>query len=89
MNIREEARLMLNQFLQSNGFELAELNDDFNLLEAVDSVLLVELVVSTEDLLESKLEKYVPLADENTFDWEKSPFSSINNWLSYVAMASK
>ena len=89
MNLREDARLMLNKFLQSNGFEPSELDDDFNLLDAIDSVLLVELVVSTEDFLETKLEKYVPLADENTFDWEKSPFSSINNWFSYVAMASK
>ena len=85
MNVLELVEKELKLFLSDSGYGDFDIDSDTNLLETVDSVLLVGLVVKTEDIVEQSLGRYIPLADENTFDVNKTPFVSAKAWLDYVS----
>ncbi len=62
-----------------------EIKDETNLLEILDSMDIVNLIMETESLLEKKLKKYTPLANEHTFDAESSPLTSFKNWIDFIS----
>lgn len=63
---------------------IAELNDDLNIFEAVDSFSIVNILLETESALEATTGSYVSLADETIFDAQKSPLLNWATWIKYV-----
>ena len=61
-----------------------EINEDSNLFDILDSMDVVNLIMETESLLEQELGFYIPLANEVTFDAEKSPLKSYKQWLHFI-----
>lgn len=50
----------------------------------LDSILLVNLIVSIEESIEEKTGKYVPIADERAFSLEQSPFKNIETLANHI-----
>jgi hypothetical protein len=61
-----------------------EIEDSTNIFDVLDSMDIVNLIMETESLLEAKLGYYLPLANEETFDAEKSPLLSYKSWLQFI-----
>ena len=61
-----------------------EVDDNTNLLTILDSMDIVALIMETESKIYSVLGIKVPLADENTFDSQRSPFRTVGSWLQFV-----
>jgi len=61
-----------------------EIEDSTNIFDVLDSMDIVNLIMETEALLEEKLGYYLPLANEETFDAEKSPLLSYKSWLQFI-----
>lgn len=55
-----------------------------NLLSIFDSMDIVALIMETESKLYSVLGRNVSLADEYTFDIQRSPFNTVESWLNFV-----
>lgn len=60
---------------------------DADLFEMIDSFAVVELLLETEADLEAAIGRYVPLADEQVMDADKSPLRSFKRWVDHVAAA--
>ena len=56
----------------------------FGTSSELDSILLVNLIVSVEENLEELVGEYVPIADERAFSLEESPFKSIDTLASHI-----
>lgn len=63
---------------------LKELNADTNIFDYVDSFVIVNILLETEATLEGVTGNYVPLANEDIFDAEKSPLKQWGLWVNYV-----
>ena len=50
----------------------------------LDSILLVNLIVSVEESIEEKTDKYIPIADERAFSLEHSPFKNIETLAKHI-----
>lgn len=61
-----------------------ELASSTNIIDAVDSFAIVDLLLETEGRIEQAIGRYVPLADETIFDAEKSPLKNWSDWIAYV-----
>jgi len=61
-----------------------EISDDTNLLEELDSVGVLELILELENVLQSKYNRYIQVADEFSMDKEKSPFTNYKKLLEYL-----
>jgi hypothetical protein len=57
---------------------------DFNVFESVDSFSVVNILLESESVIENLLGKYVPLANEKTFDAMNSPLLKWQKWIDYV-----
>ena len=62
----------------------ADLNDNSNIFDLIDSYAVVDLLMETEGRIEDATGRYVPLADETIFDAEKSPLKKWSDWVAYV-----
>lgn len=62
----------------------ADVPGDFDILGSISSFAAVELLMTTEAAIETETGKYVPLADENLFDAQKSPFRRLDSWIAFV-----
>ena len=58
--------------------------EDLNILDAVDSMAIVELLLETESLLEEHTGEYIPLADDTIFDASASPLRRWSDWVAFV-----
>ena len=56
----------------------------FGTSSELDSILLVNLIVSVEENLEELVGEYVPIADERAFSLDESPFESIDTLASHI-----
>lgn len=63
---------------------VADLPGDFDIMNSISSFAAVELLMATEAAIEEATGSYVPLADENLFDAEKSPFRRLDSWIAFV-----
>lgn len=63
---------------------LDSLCEDTNLFEALDSFLVVSILLETESVLERDLSRYVALADESVFDSVRSPLLKWSDWIDFV-----
>ena len=63
---------------------VADLPADFDIMESISSFAAVELLMATETAIEEVTGSYVPLADENLFDAQKSPFRRLDSWIAFV-----
>tara|TARA_B100000212_G_C27069618_1_gene403343 strand:- start:122 stop:421 length:300 start_codon:yes stop_codon:yes gene_type:complete len=61
-----------------------EINGNSNILEVLDSMDVVNLIMETEGIMESEYGKYIPLANEETFDLEMSPLLTFNGWVEHI-----
>ena len=50
----------------------------------LDSILLVNLIVSIEEKIEEMTDRYIPIADERAFSLELSPFKSIETMVNHI-----
>ena len=50
----------------------------------LDSILLVNLIVSVEESVEELAGTYIPIADERAFSLEESPFKNIETLASHI-----
>ena len=71
---------------QENGIEiLKEMNTKlFGTDSELDSILLVNLIVSIEENIEELSGEYMPIADEKAFSLEESPFKSIGTLVDHI-----
>ena len=67
--------------------EFENVATDADLFEEIDSFAVVELLLRTEADLEAALGRYVPLADEQVLDADKSPLRSLGRWIAHVEAA--
>ncbi len=85
---RHELKAMVVRIVlaEANEAELHinEIAENDNLLEIFDSMSIVTLIMETESEVSRVFGKYIPLANEHTFDREKSPFVSMANWLKFI-----
>jgi acyl carrier protein len=88
MELAEINVLMLNVFSNLKDELNVDIEDEIidstNIFEILDSMDVVNLIMETESLLEQELGFYIPLANEETFDAEKSPLISYKNWLHFI-----
>ena len=77
-----EALRRVNEHVQSP--ELETVTPDLNILDAVDSMAIVELLLETESLLEEQTGEYIPLADVTIFDASASPLRRWSDWVAFV-----
>lgn len=61
-----------------------EISSSTNILELLDSMDVVSLIMETESLVEAKVNCYVALANEVTFDAEGSPLLSFDSWVNFI-----
>ena len=61
-----------------------EINENSNILDILDSMDVVNLIMETEGILESEYDKYIPLANEETFDAEMSPLLTFHSWVEHI-----
>lgn len=61
-----------------------DVQDDLNVIDQVDSFMIVNLLLETEGAIEEKTGNYVTLADETIFDAAKSPLRRWADWVAYV-----
>ena len=61
-----------------------ELDSSTNIIDAVDSLTIVDLLLETEGRIEQAIGRYVPLADETIFDAGESPLKNWSDWIAYV-----
>jgi hypothetical protein len=64
--------------------DLLPVSDKTNVLAAIDSFTVVDLMLETEMRLEEQTGTYVTLADETIFDVDKSPLLQWNQWVKFV-----
>ena len=50
----------------------------------LDSILLVNLIVSVEENIEELSGEYIPIADERAFSLDESPFKSIETLVDHI-----
>ena len=67
--------------------EFEDVGPNFDVFEMIDSFAVVELLLQTEADLETAIGRYVPLADEQVLDFEKSPLRSLDRWIDHVTAA--
>jgi len=77
-----EALRRVNEHVQSP--ELETITPDLNILAAVDSMAVVDLLLETESLLEEQTGEYVALADDTIFDASASPLRRWSDWVAFV-----
>jgi len=63
---------------------LDQVGDDFDIFAALDSFAIVELLMTTESVLEEATGSYFPLANEKIFDAENSPLQSFDRWVAHI-----
>ena len=84
-DMEEVALISLKETAKRFEYDLSlEISDDLELLNILDSVMIVDLLLETETRLENELGRYVPLADENTFNVEKSSLVSWGEWKKFL-----
>jgi hypothetical protein len=75
----------LKTVIENKGLSQSfDLHESSNLLEMLDSFTIVDLLLETESRFELALGRYVPLANEDLFDMEKSPLRSWSAWIVYL-----
>lgn len=78
------AKESLQNVCNENNLDLPVIKENLDLIESFDSMIIVDLLLETEKNLEKKFGKYMPLADENTFDSNKSPLKEWSKWVSFI-----
>lgn len=81
-DLLKEALRRVNEDVRSP--ELDAVGPETDLFDAVDSMVIVDLLLETEALLEEKTGQYVPLADETIFDAGASPLLRWSHWVAHV-----
>ncbi len=77
----------LNRALESedsNHKYLESIPFDFNILENLESMSIVEMLLDLEEQIENKTGTHISLADEKIFDASMSPLLRWKQWLAYV-----
>ena len=67
--------------------DLSDAPGSFDIFATIDSFAVVELLLRTETELETKVGRYIPLADDTVLDADKTPLRSVASWIAYVATA--
>lgn len=84
-NIKKILEISLNSVLKKNKLKiLTKIDSQLNLISKYDSLIIVELIIETESNLEKEYGFYKTLANENTFDFQKSPLKNWKIWNEYV-----
>jgi thioesterase domain-containing protein len=81
-DLLKEALRRVNEDVRSR--DLDAVGPETDLFDAVDSMVIVDLLLETEALLEEKTGHYVPLADETIFDARASPLLRWSDWVAHV-----
>lgn len=76
---------LLNEDLgQDEQITKAEASVLFGPESIIDSIGLVNLISSIEEMLEDEMDVYVSLADENVMSMEQSPFKTVTTLKEYI-----
>ena len=75
----------LNSVLKKNKLKVFnKVEFKLDLISNYDSLIIVELIIETESNLEKEYGFYKTLANEKTFDFQKSPLRKWKTWNEYV-----
>jgi|688.fasta_scaffold2625644_1 hypothetical protein len=85
MTIEQVLRNVLDKILASvEAPGLQPLTGESNLIEHLDSLIIVDMLLEAEMQLEKATGRYLTLADETIFDASKSPLRTWRGWVAYV-----
>jgi len=85
MNVESLLKQVIEELNEDWGMEeLRGFDNSINLFEIVDSFSLLSIVIETELVLERKMGRYIPLADEDLMVNGVSPFISFNKWMNFI-----
>ena len=66
------------------AFNLDTIDDEFNILQNLESVSIVDMILDIEEKIEKEYGIYVALADDKLFHYQDSPMNSWSLWIKYV-----
>ena len=77
---------LLNVLDDSEGkaFNLDTIDDEFNILQNLESISIVDMLLDIEEKIEKEYGIYVALADDKLFHYQDSPMNSWALWIKYV-----
>ena len=62
----------------------AKVPSEYNIIDNLESMSIVEMLLEVEEKIEQVFGTYITLADEDMFDYKKSPLKKWSIWLEYV-----
>jgi len=85
MNLERALSAAIERVAKDGGVDtLPALQADTPLMDYFDSLGLLNIVMTTESELETRLGRYVMLADDTLMDAVTSPFRTFGSWCAYV-----
>jgi hypothetical protein len=63
----------------------SEIDESTAIFENLESAAILELILELEDQLQSKLGRYIQIADEFTMDAERTPFRTVSSLIEHVS----
>tara|TARA_B100001250_G_scaffold411374_1_gene439862 strand:- start:1727 stop:2005 length:279 start_codon:yes stop_codon:yes gene_type:complete len=77
---------LLNVLDNSDGNEsdLVKIDDEFNILQNLESISIVDMILDIEEKIEKEYGIYITLADDKLFHYQDSPMNSWSLWVKFV-----
>lgn len=63
----------------------SEIDESTAIFENLESAAILELILELEDQLQSKLGRYIQIADEYSMDAERTPFRTVSSLIEHVS----
>ncbi len=63
---------------------LASIDKEFNILQNLESVSIVDMILDIEEKIEKEYGIYITLADDKLFHYQDSPMNSWSLWVKFV-----
>jgi hypothetical protein len=62
----------------------SEIDESTEIFENLESAAILDLILELEDQLQSKLGRYIQIADEYSMDAERTPFKTLSSLIEHV-----
>jgi len=79
-------KLVMNalQEVNENSHFFDLIDETTEIYNNVDSFLILELIIEIEDKLKAKFGRYIPIADEDIMNSQKTPFDTFGSLVLFV-----
>ena len=83
--IKDILEKSLNDSIEDSDIDKIDLEDNTNILDEIDSFVVVSFLLEAEMNLEAEFGKYISLANEDLFDKSKSVLNCWSDFVNHVA----